>query len=76
MQNPAGGYEYVINLVIVEFGMAAGYWRSPKSRCDRGHQFSLAGHRRNPVLKVLGLDEARKGLFNDKPTTGGGLHDH
>ena len=72
-----GGYEYVINLVIVEFGMGSRILEEAKRPVLRGHHFLGRGTVRNPILKALGLDEARKEIvLMVTPTTCRTVHDH
>ena len=50
MQNPAGGYEYVINLVIVEFGMGSRILEEAKKAGVTGGTIFLGrGTVRNPI---------------------------
>lgn len=61
MYNMADGYRYVLTLVIVEFGMGSRIMEeSKKVGVTGGTIFLGKGTVRNPILKVLGLDEARK----------------
>ncbi len=79
MQNPAGGYEYVINLVIVEFGMGSRILEEAKKAGVTGGTIFLGrGTVRNPILKALGLDEARKEivLMVTPHDLQDGIHDH
>jgi nitrogen regulatory protein PII len=61
MHNRADGYKYVLTLVIVEFGMGSRIMEeSKKVGVTGGTVFLGKGTVRNPILKMLGLDEARK----------------
>ena len=75
MQNPAGGYEYVINLVIVEFGMGSRILKEAKKAGVTGGTIFLGrGTVRNPILRRWALTRQGKRLFNGNAPRPGGRY--